>query len=42
VPDIVWQNNSTGQVNVNYFGGSGGASLIGFNVLYGKTIVRDR
>ena len=35
VPDIVWQNISTGQVNVNYFGGGGGASMTGFNVLYG-------
>jgi hypothetical protein len=34
VPDILWQNNTNAQVNVNYFGGSGGASLIGFNVLY--------
>jgi hypothetical protein len=34
VPDILWQNNTNAQVNVNYFGGSGGASLIGSNVLY--------
>jgi hypothetical protein len=33
VPDLVWQNNSTLQVNVNYYGGSGGASLKGFNCL---------
>jgi hypothetical protein len=33
VPDLVWQNAGTGQVNVNYYGGSGGASLIGFAVL---------
>jgi len=34
-PDVVWQNDTTGQVNVNYFGGPGGATLLGFNVLYG-------
>jgi hypothetical protein len=34
VPDVLWQNTTTAQVNVNYFGGSGGASLTGFNVLY--------
>ena len=34
VPDIVWQNNTTGQVNVNYFGGPGGAFVTGYNVLY--------
>ena len=34
VPDVLWQNNSTAEVHVNYFGGSGGASLIGYNVLY--------
>ena len=33
VPDLVWQNQSTGQVNVNYYGGSKGATLIGWNVL---------
>jgi len=33
VPDLVWQNNSTLQVNVNYYGGSGGATLKGFNCL---------
>ena len=33
VPDLIWQNSSTGQVNVNYYGGSGGASLIGYAVL---------
>jgi hypothetical protein len=33
VPDLVWQNTSTGQVNVNYYGGTGGSTLIGFAVL---------
>jgi hypothetical protein len=33
VPDLVWQNTSTGQVNVNYYGGANGISLIGFAVL---------
>jgi hypothetical protein len=33
VPDLIWQNSSTGQVNVNYYGGAGGATLIGFAVL---------
>jgi hypothetical protein len=32
-PDLVWQNQSTGQVNVNYYGGGGGATLIGYAVL---------
>jgi hypothetical protein len=30
VPDLVWRNDSTGQVTVNYYGGTGGASLIGW------------
>jgi len=33
VPDLIWQNSNTGQVNVNYYGGAGGATLIGFAVL---------
>jgi FG-GAP-like repeat/Beta-propeller repeat len=33
IPDLVWQNTSTGQVNVNYYGGTGGAVLTGFAVL---------
>ena len=33
VPDIVWMNNSFRGVTVNYFGGPGGASYIGFNWL---------
>jgi hypothetical protein len=26
VPDLIWQNNSTGQVTVNFYGGAGGAT----------------
>ena len=33
VPDLIWQNQTTGQVNVNYYGGSGGATMIGWAVL---------
>jgi hypothetical protein len=33
VPDLVWQNTSTGQVNVNYYGGTGGSTLTGFAML---------
>jgi hypothetical protein len=33
VPDLVWLNNSTGQLNVNYYGGAGGAVLLGWNLL---------
>jgi hypothetical protein len=33
VPDLVWQNNTTAQVTVNYYGGTGGATLIGWNWL---------
>ena len=33
VPDLVWQNQSTGQVNVNYYGGTGGAKLTGWAML---------
>jgi hypothetical protein len=33
VPDLIWQNSSTGQVNVNYYGGTGGATLTGWAVL---------
>ena len=32
-PDLVWQNLSTGQVTVNYYGGTGGATLLGSNWL---------
>lgn len=33
VPDLVWQNQSTRQVTVNYYGGNGGATLQGWNWL---------
>ncbi|MFN7997040.1 MAG: VCBS repeat-containing protein [Bryobacteraceae bacterium] len=33
VPDLIWQNDTTRQVTVNYYGGSGGSSLIGWNWL---------
>jgi hypothetical protein len=33
VPDLVWQNNTTAQVTVNYYGGAGGATLTGWNWL---------
>ena len=33
VPDLVWQNSSINQVNVNYYGGSGGATLTGSECL---------
>ena len=33
VPDLVWQNNATAQVTVNYYGGSGGATYTGWNWL---------
>ena len=33
VPDLVWQNTATRQVTVNYYGGSGGATLLGWNWL---------
>ena len=33
VPDLVWQNQSTGQVNVNYYGGTGGAKFTGWAML---------
>ena len=33
VPDLVWQNNATAQVTVNYYGGTGGATLEGWNWL---------
>ena len=34
VPDLVWQNDATRQVTVNYYGGTGGASYQGYNWLY--------
>jgi hypothetical protein len=33
VPDLVWQNDTTAQVTVNYYGGTGGVTLIGWNWL---------
>jgi uncharacterized repeat protein (TIGR01451 family) len=33
VPDLVWQNDATAQVTVNYYGGAGGTTLIGWNWL---------
>jgi hypothetical protein len=33
VPDLVWQNNTTAQVTVNYYGGTGGATYEGWNWL---------
>ena len=33
VPDLIWQNNMTNQVTVNYYGGAGGATLTGWNWL---------
>jgi hypothetical protein len=33
VPDLIWQNNATRQVNVNYYGGPGGATMIGWACL---------
>jgi hypothetical protein len=33
VPDLVWQNDTTFQVTVNYYGGPGGASYLGWNWL---------
>ena len=34
VPDLVWQNEATGQASVHYYGGSGGATDQGWNWLY--------
>ena len=33
VPDLIWENNATNQVTVNYYGGAGGATLTGWNWL---------
>jgi hypothetical protein len=33
VPDLVWQNDSTAQVTVNYYGGTGGSTYEGWNWL---------
>lgn len=32
-PDLVWQNDATRQITVNYYGGAGGATLLGWNWL---------
>ena len=34
VPDLIWQNDATRQVSVNYYGGTGGATMIGWNWLH--------
>ena len=46
-PDLVWENMSTGQVTVNYFGGAGGAVYQGWNWLNstgnpGSTVIVPR
>jgi len=33
VPDLVWQNSTSRQVNVNYYGGANGSTLMGYAVL---------
>jgi hypothetical protein len=33
VPDLIWQNNATSQVTVDYYGGTGGTTLLGWNWL---------
>jgi hypothetical protein len=33
VPDLVYQNQGTGQLNVDYYGGAGGAKFMGWNAL---------
>ena len=33
MPDLIWQNNTTNQVSVNYYSGSGGAVYEGWNWL---------
>ncbi len=33
LPDLVWQNDTTAQVTVNYYGGAGGAAYLGWNWL---------
>lgn len=37
-PDLVWQNTTTGQATVHYYGGSGGAVDLGWNWLYAENI----
>ena len=31
VPDLIWQDQATRKVTVNYYGGTGGATLMGWN-----------
>lgn len=33
VPDLVWQNDASGQTTVYYYGGNGGATYLGWNYL---------
>jgi hypothetical protein len=33
VPDLIYQNETTGQVNVDYYGGSGGTTFTGWACL---------
>jgi hypothetical protein len=33
-PDVIWQNDTTRQVTVNYFGGANGTTLTGWAWLY--------
>jgi len=33
VPDLIWQNDASRQVTVNYYGGTGGATMTGWNWL---------
>ena len=33
VPDLIWENDATAQVTVNYYGGAGGAVYLGWNWL---------
>jgi hypothetical protein len=33
VPDLVYQNTQTGQVNVDYYGGARGAIFTGWNIM---------
>ena len=41
IPDLIYQNTQTGQVNVDYYGGSGGASFKGWNCLNCGSIVAN-
>jgi hypothetical protein len=38
VPDLVWQNDSTAQVVVHYYGGPGGATFLGWNWLQSAVV----